>query len=174
MKNMNYGIFLISLGLTVLAYGAFPLIYARNRKMTITKKKYVTLCYGINFLVMALFIATNGKSSGAPYLLWTWVFSKSGLKTLENKGLLEDYQRNYLEDIPNRLVECKHCGYRSKDYFEVCPQCGKYAKQGVSAEQPDKPAKKICFCRKCGEPLKDGSRFCYKCGTEIYFDNKVQ
>ncbi len=26
---------------------------------------------------------------------------------------------------------------------------------------------KICFCRKCGDPLIDESRFCKKCGTPI-------
>lgn len=26
---------------------------------------------------------------------------------------------------------------------------------------------KICFCRKCGEKLIDGSKFCRKCGTEV-------
>ena len=26
---------------------------------------------------------------------------------------------------------------------------------------------KICFCRKCGTSIEDGSRFCRKCGTEI-------
>ena len=32
-------------------------------------------------------------------------------------------------------------------------------------------AKKICFCRKCGDPLLDESRFCRRCGTQIYTDD---
>ena len=86
--SINILSLIISLGLTVLAYCAFPLIYANNCKKAIPKKKYTKLCYGINFLIMLVFALINGGSSGAPYLLWTWVFSKSGLKALERRGLL--------------------------------------------------------------------------------------
>lgn len=146
---------LISLGITVLTYGAFPVLFARSRKKIISKKKYTMLCYGINFLVMILFIAVNGESSGAPYILWTWVFSKSGLKTLTNNGLIEGNKAISPEDCPNRLAARKHVS------------------QQVGSAQPTQTTKKICFCRKCGEALKDDCRFCYKCGTEIYFDNRV-
>lgn len=146
---------LISLGITVLTYGAFPVLFVRSRKKIISKKKYTALCYGINFLVMILFFAVNGESSGAPYLLWTWVFSKSGLKTLANNGLIEGNQTDLPEESPNRLAEHKH------------------ASQHVSSVQPTRSTKKIRFCRKCGEALKDDCRFCYKCGTEIYLDNRV-
>lgn len=88
--STSISLFIVSLGLTVLAYCAFPLIYAKSRKIAIHKKKYTRLCYGINFLVMLVFVIINGSSSGAPYLLWTWVFSKSGLKTLKQRGLLEE------------------------------------------------------------------------------------
>ena len=83
---------LISLLVTLVAYGAFPLIFARVRKASITKKKYNLICFGVNLLIMILFIALNGSSSGAPYVLWTWVFSAAGLKTLESKGVLEHPQ----------------------------------------------------------------------------------
>ncbi len=29
---------------------------------------------------------------------------------------------------------------------------------------------KICFCRKCGEPLVENSQFCRKCGTQAVKD----
>ena len=90
-------IILVSLLITLVAYGAFPLVFARMRKKTITKKKYNLFCYCVNFLVMVLFVAVNGNSSsGAPYLLWTWVFSMSGIKTLKIRGVLEETQnKNY-------------------------------------------------------------------------------
>ena len=88
--STSISLFVVSLGITVLAYCVFPLIYAKSRKIPIQKKKYTRLCYGINFLVMLVFAVINGGSSGAPYLLWTWVFSKSGLKTLKHRGLLEE------------------------------------------------------------------------------------
>ena len=78
----SFGLFIltiiISLIVTLIVYSAFPLIFSRTRKSNITKEKYYTLCYCINFAVMLLFIAINGElSSGGPYLLWTWVFSSS-------------------------------------------------------------------------------------------------
>ena len=87
-------IILISLVVTLLAYSAFPLIFARARKKVVTKKKYNWLCYGINFLVMIVFFTVlNGEpGNAAPYLLWTWVFSASGIKTLKNRGVLEGFQ----------------------------------------------------------------------------------
>ena len=39
--------------------------------------------------------------------------------------------------------------------------------QGAENPNAAKEFDKICFCRKCGEKLIDGSRFCRKCGTEI-------
>jgi len=158
---------LVSLVITILAYGAFPFILARTRTKTITKKKYNFLCYGVNFIVMILFIVINGESSGAPYFLWTWVFARSGLKALASRGVLEGHDSDFLEDDPNRIVECKSCGYRNKEYFEACPKCGKHAKQYVYLNQGDKVSDRTCFCRKCGEKLLDGSRFCRKCGTEV-------
>ncbi len=86
-------VILVSFVVTLAAYGAFPMIFARTRKKIITKRKYNLLCYCFNILVMILFIAINGEpSSGVPYLLWTWVFSASGIKILKNRGVLEEFQ----------------------------------------------------------------------------------
>jgi len=100
-------IILVSLLITLVAYGAFPLVFARMRKKTITKKKYNLFCYCVNFLVMVLFVAVNGNSSsGAPYLLWTWVFSMSGIKTLKIRGVLEETQnKNYKNDVSTEVAE---------------------------------------------------------------------
>ena len=80
-------VLLISLLITLVAYGAFPLIFARTRKAVISRKKYNLICFGFNFLVLILFIVLNGSSSAGPYALWTWVFSASGLRTLEERGV---------------------------------------------------------------------------------------
>ena len=125
--------------LLFLAYGAFPLVFAKARKSPITKKKYRGLCYGINVAVMFLFIVINGgASNGAPYFLWTWVFSSWGTRILEGKGLLDD--GTYTPSAPTRATE------QSKPTIAV---------------------NKVRFCRKCGEKLIDGSKFCRKCGTEV-------
>lgn len=141
--STSISLFVVSLGITVLAYCVFPLIYAKSRKNPIQKKKYTRLCYGINFLVMLLFAVINGSSSGAPYFLWTWVFSKSGLKTLERRGLLEEVRNNRTVDDSCQMSTTKTTAY------------------SLSTGQ------KICFCRKCGASLKGSDHFCSNCGTEV-------
>lgn len=150
-------IILVSLLITLVAYGAFPLVFARMRKKTITKKKYNLFCYCVNFLVMVLFVAVNGNSSsGAPYLLWTWVFSMSGSKTLKIRGVLEETQnKNYKNDVSTEVAEVANTTI-SKDSMIAA------AEHPVSEEMP-----RIRFCRKCGFELIDGSEFCSRCGTAI-------
>ena len=150
-------IILVSLLITLVAYGAFPLVFARMRKKTITKKKYNLFCYCVNFLVMVLFVAVNGNSSsGAPYLLWTWVFSMSGIKTLKIRGVLEETQnKNYKNDVSTEVAEVANTTI-SKDSMIAA------AEHPGSEEMP-----RIRFCRKCGFELIDGSEFCSRCGTAI-------
>ena len=150
-------IILVSLLITLVAYGTFPLVFARMRKKTITKKKYNLFCYCVNFLVMVLFVAVNGNSSsGAPYLLWTWVFSMSGIRTLKVRGVLEETQnKNYKNDVSTEVAEVANTTI-SKDSMIAA------AGLPVSEEMP-----RIRFCRKCGFELIDGSEFCSRCGTAI-------
>ena len=150
-------IILVSLLITLVAYGAFPLVFARMRKKTITKKKYNLFCYCVNFLVMVLFVAMNGNSSsGAPYLLWTWVFSMSGIKTLKIRGVLEETQnKNYKNDVSTEVAEVANTTI-SKDSMIAA------AEHPVSEEMP-----RIRFCRTCGFELIDGSEFRSRCGTAI-------
>lgn len=62
------------------------------------------------------------------------------------------------------------CGRVHPSYETSCV-CGKSKLEHKSEQsQPFAAAEvtdKICFCRKCGEKLIDGSRFCRKCGTEV-------
>lgn len=132
-------VLVFSLVITIVAYGAVPFIIAKTRKNPITKKKYRRLCYGINVAVMFLFIVVNGgASNGAPYFLWTWVFSSWGMRMLEGKGLLDD--GTYAPSVSTHETE------QSRPAIEM---------------------DKVRFCRKCGEELMEDSNFCRKCGTEV-------
>lgn len=143
-KSMTYELFqqgpevfipylIISLLVTLLAYGAFPFIFAKTRKTSITEKKYKQLCYGINIAVLFIFAIINGTFNIAPYILWTWVFSKYGMKVLGTKGLMPD--SDYLEDSPVYLNQqetpnaetisyCRNCGNKLFDDSSFCNKCG--------------------------------------------------
>lgn len=131
-------IILLSLAITLIAYGAFPLIFAKIRKAPITKKKYRWICYGINLAAMFVFIILNGEANGSPYLLWTWIFSNRGVKILSSRGVLADGPHIY--DTPDSVVETGSSIIKTNRNF---------------------------FCRNCGEKLIENSRFCRKCGTEV-------
>lgn len=80
-----------------------------------------------------------------------------------------DKEKIELPDDPNRITECKSCGYRDENFFNACPKCGKYEKRYVYLNEEIAPAETnmVSFCRKCGEKLIDSSKFCRKCGTEV-------
>ena len=97
-------VFILSLVITLVAYGAFPLIFAKTCKKSIASKKYRILCFGINAIVMFLFIIANGRaSSGGAYVLWTLVFSNRGVRTLEERGCLKEKAS---PNEPNPSAEC--------------------------------------------------------------------
>lgn len=148
-------ILLVSLIITMAAYGAFPLIFARTRKKIITKRKYRVLCYGVNLVLMVLLFGLNGGTSYGPYAIWTWVFSAFGIRTLRNGGLLE--------------------GWPPDDYAKTTSQASEELDPEISGETDaktevppileEKP--EIRFCRKCGFELIAGSDFCSRCGAAV-------
>ncbi len=154
-------VILLSLIITVFSYGVFPLVFAMTRKTTITEKKYKRLCYGINVPVMFVFLLLNGGvSSGAPYLLWTWIFSKCGIKILIARGIILD--GDYLPDDQNRIIECKICGQELTDNSKFCRKCGaEIGKEpAVIISEPDNYE----FCKKCGADITNDIDVCHVCG----------
>lgn len=133
----------LALILTVIAYCAFPLIFALARKKPIQKKKYRRICFGVNVAVMIMFAVINGKfSSFSPYILWTSVFSYCGVRILDKKELLDD-GLNIPED----------------------PEPAPWQSKPVAEAEP------IRFCGKCGEKLLENCMFCHKCGTQVVRQN---
>ena len=104
-----------------------------------------------------MFIALNGEpSSGGPYLLWTWVFSASGVKTLKNRGVLEGFQH---------FVYTQTSTYQASQVMGSDIALETEEKAETSPVQEEKPP--IRFCRKCGFELIEGSEFCSSCGTAV-------
>lgn len=124
-------VIVISLVVTLLVYGAFPVIFSKTRKTPITKKKYKGLCYGINAIGFVFFVALNGASNGAPYLLWTWIFSNYGIKTLTARGLLSDTAKNIekVSESADKILFCRKCGTSLDEYSRFCRKCGTEIKE---------------------------------------------
>ena len=106
---------------------------------------------------MVLFIVIEGEaSSGGPYLLWTWVFSAKGLKTLKNRGVLDGFQP---------------FDYTKNSTYQESGEMATEISGEVDARIEFPPASEtrppIRFCRKCGFELIVGSSFCSRCGTPV-------
>ena len=124
-------IIIISLVITLLVYGAFPIIFAKTRKKPISIKKYKRLCYGINAICLVFFIIINGASNGAPYLLWTWVFYKLGIKFLTERGVLTDALEKIHQPptLTNKITFCRKCGTKLEENIKFCRKCGTEIKE---------------------------------------------
>lgn len=129
---------LLGVLITAAACLLVPAIFCIKKKRLLTKeiKRIVWINGGCVWLLLQILtLALGGKpNSGIAVFLWSGVAHW----LLRRNCALDDKQ--YMHNNFNRLVECKSCGYRSRDYFENCPQCGKGAKQYVylndSSAQP--------------------------------------
>lgn len=172
---MNYDVFeqgpavyipviLLSLLITVIAYSVFPLLFAIFRKKGITKKKYNIFCYCVNFGVVFIFICINGSSSGAPYLLWTSIFSVLGIKVLRTRGIL--ITQSIEGDVESRTEEiAEKLSAEKKEPRSQAPTATDAMIKIDISKAENEPL--ICYCRKCGTKLTEGSIFCHHCGTRI-------
>ena len=82
--EISLGTILLNLFITVLAYGAFPIILSQSAKESMEVKQYKRFCWLFNILVMFVFMAINESSTinAAPYVLWTSIFVAIGKKAL--------------------------------------------------------------------------------------------
>ena len=176
-------VLLISFVATIFVYGAFPFIFAKTTKKSITKKKYKRLCYGLNIIGMVFFVFLNGAVSGGPYFLWTWIFSNYGVKTLNSRGLLKDNEQ------PNGLNngELENNSYESVeksteklqqnpdlDMDKMSPQeaaeyliAEQLGKKYIPEEKQDKKIK-IKYCSQCGSQIDPVTKKCTGCGKQYF------
>ena len=79
----------VSLVLTIIEFGAFPMCWAYLRGNTITRKKYRWTCYGVNLAIdLVLHVLITSSAAGfysAAFLLWTTIFVAIGLKILDKR-----------------------------------------------------------------------------------------
>ena len=127
-------ILIFSLVLTLVVYGAFPIIFSKVTKTPISKKKYKLLCYGINFIGIILFTAFDGGASAGPYLLWTWIFSNNGIRRLETRNLLSDTLSYKVKNKErhndfDEIRFCRKCGIQLNANSRFCHKCGTEIKE---------------------------------------------
>lgn len=170
-------VILISLLITLLAYGAFPMIYSRARSQAISSKKFTLHCFGFNFLVFVVFIFINGASSGGPYLLWTGVFSAAGIKVLKDRGVLEGANTNVktVEDKVDDHLESSTClsgnGYDSTGAATENEELSDSIAPGLEMETPyishtTMTEAKARHCKKCGAIIDRKTKRCTGCGKQ--------
>lgn len=142
-------VLVISLLVTLIAYGAYPLLYARFKKKPISKSKYKVKCWFFNFLPMLAFFLLSDRTPAGPYLLWTSIFCHSGLNTLERRNLLAD------PDTPVSSSET------DMEYN------GKYQQPAIP-DSPKKTKYKNRFCKLCGSPIDPTTKKCTGCGKQYF------
>lgn len=144
-------VLVLSLLVTLIAYGAYPLLYARLKKKPISRTKYKLKCWFFNVLPMLAFFLLSDRTPAGPYLLWTSIFCHSGLNTLESRNLLID------PDAPVLSAET------DMEYT------GEYQQSAVSVSPPAKPKKaKSRFCKLCGSPIDPATKKCTGCGKQYF------
>lgn len=142
-------VLVVSLLVTLIAYGAYPLLYARFKKKPISKTKYKVKCWFFNFLPMLAFFLLSDRTPAGPYLLWTSIFCHSGLNTLERRNLLAD------PDTPVSSSET------DMEYN------GKYQQPAIP-DSPKKTKYKNRFCKLCGSPIDPATKKCNGCGKQYF------
>lgn len=132
--------FCVSLSITLVAYGTFPLAFTRIRKKPIAKKTCYAICYAVNFVIWIGLIVFDLSKSPAPYILWTGIFTKIAA-----------------EPIHDAAPASKQTEMPADEALE----------QAQEAIELPAAAPPILFCRRCGSKLRADSAFCSRCGLEI-------
>lgn len=148
---------LISLLITLVAYGSYPLLYAKFQNEPITAMKYRWICFFANLIPMIIFFFLSRTSSGWPYVLWTTVFSSVGKQILERKKLLKD------SDSPEHVTSSEPPAGTTLEYT------GKFQQPADFVPAPAKSMKtKNRFCKLCGSSIEPSTKKCTGCGKQYF------
>lgn len=118
----------LDLVITLISYGIIPLLIANSLTTRVTTRRYRVYSFLGNILVMVLFIIFNGRSTGAPYLLWTSIFSYVGNSILKERNLIADTaapkQSLKLNVTPDMYkFVCDECNTPAVSWYNECPNC---------------------------------------------------
>ena len=191
MGNDLAMVLILSLAITLVAYGTFPLLFALLQKGTTTAKEYRIICYIVNLLIMFAFVIINGASSpgsapssAAPYVIWTSAFAAIGTGILKKRKIIPTEE---VSAPPAPVVEpgmikfkCSKCQSLFTGGNTVCPNCKAAGtiKRGTKEEillwnSPKEavPAEKAAAMPETSaQPVlsdEEDMTVCYKCGMMV-------
>lgn len=171
--------FVISLALTLLLYGTFPIVFAKTRKGGITKKRYRGYCIcasvAVYVLLMILYVVTGeeGVPGMFPAVFWTGVFYRAGLSTLGKRGKIlafmpqktpQPVKGQEPASAPNETASAVQ--YDVRKPLAVTREAERPLEETTDARRGTGEGT-VRFCRNCGCELVPGSQFCAMCGTKI-------
>ncbi len=161
-------ILVVDLAITLIGYGALPVIYAVAAKGPIEKGRYRKFCVLFGVLVCIAFAFYNFMMSGfasvgwMPAIIWTGVFYKIGLKILRSSGKLSG------EIVHGKAAvnEVVYKGYEAAEQMKAPETLASISEDTI----PDTNITTTSipnFCIYCGHKLEGGMNFCPECGADI-------
>lgn len=173
-----------SLILTILVYGAFPMLFSYCRKNPITKKRVFVYCFLFNFVVMviliiiavALKVDQKVLPNGFPYMLWTTVFANTGIGVLTKHNLIvypatKTSAQNAGE--PKNLNRTTMSNSQETVNIPVY-WVGGGNESNTSNDTNSLKQAKTLFCGNCGTRLPEGDiKFCPNCGIGLFPTRKA-
>lgn len=134
---------IVSIIVTLVMYGAFPVSYALIRKKPVSIQTYRAFCIGVTVAVCLVYstisiVLGDRASRGFPAILWGGIFYAWGKKRLTLKGILFDKKtgnRLYYDQGEKDNWTCSSCGTSNEAEFQFCKKCGK-EKGTISFKSP--------------------------------------
>ena len=170
--------------IAVLAYGAFPTIFAIC-KPKINVKSYRWICFLVNFAVYLCFALIGGNYNAAPYLLWTLAFCFIFKRFLPEIDPPIDYskmEKKSFEEVSSSVPEevLEQCGSQRGSREGITRVAESFAKDGripleyvpALVEEYMKPVNTVAKNQTTEEPVvevekESGVCYCRFCGAKI-------
>lgn len=172
---------IVGLVITLFFYGTFPVVFSKVRERGITKKRYRGYCICAAIAVYIFFVLwyiameEEGLPKTAPAVLWTGVFYKIGLSSLEKRGkILSSMPQKPAQPAKKRepvsavksTVPPVRNDLREQKSYVASRESGKAFHETADARR-SAGGGTVCFCRNCGCKLAPDSKFCGICGTKV-------
>lgn len=128
--------FCVSLSITLVAYGTFPLAFTRIRKKPIAKKTCYAICYAVNFVIWIGLIVFDLSKSPVPYILWTGIFTKIAAEPIHDAASASEQTEMPEDEAHEQAQEAIELPAAAPPIL-FCRRCGlEVAKGGAHSAMP--------------------------------------